>query len=67
MIRNRDREKCLADKHRNEFKKLRKKFKTSVVRAKRNYVKQKIQDLDPSSRAYWKELGKIAPVGKKGA
>lgn len=70
LIRNRDNEKELADKlnsesHRKEFKKLRKEVKTTVHRAKRNYVKMRIEDLDPNSRNYWAELKKIAPMGKK--
>lgn len=48
-----------------EYNKKRNEVKREVMRAKRNYVKNHINILDSSTKRYWRELSKIAPIGKK--
>lgn len=48
-----------------EFKKLRKEVKTSVIKANRNFLLNKIDSLDRNFKIFWHKLGKIAPVGEK--
>lgn len=47
------------------FHELRNKAKREVMRAKRNYVRNTVNLLDTSSKKFWQELHKIAPIGKK--
>lgn len=70
LVRDRDVKKLKCDKVEindsfEEFKKLRNKVHREVIKAKRNHVRNCLNKLDPSTKKYWAELNKVAPLSKK--
>lgn len=70
LVRERDSEKMKCDKLFNnnaciEFRKLRNKVKRTVIKAKHNYIRGCMKELNPSSKKFWSEVNKIAPLSRK--
>lgn len=70
LVRERDANKERSDNLFNndaciEYKRLRNKLKRTVIKNKHDYIRGCMSDLNPSSKKFWSELNKIAPMSKK--
>lgn len=70
LIRERDEHKAKADslngnQHFETFKRTRNKVRRLVYKAKRDFIKTRINNAGKDSKKYWSELKEILPTGKR--